>query len=404
MYNIRDIFTNKVPTIIAAFAIAATTSVSGAVVYASTSIGDNISTDGTLDVSGTSVFMSNVGIGTTTPAGTLEVAGEIRITANDVFASGVAQLYKTDANGLIVTGVAGSSDDFVLTSSPGSTVMQVPTGTNNASFAGNVGIGTTNPSARLSIQVPGFSNTPGVNMFETIKHTAGTDQFGWRIDDAQGSLNLDSLGGTDFNVMHWNLADGNVGIGTTTPLSKLTVYGGVAGINGGTAGDTNGYSGKFTQVGYDTTLNKGFIQAGNFGTGWTDLVLNPIAGNVGIGTTTPIAEFEVAKDAAARIDAVETSGNVRARLSTNATQGFVGTVTNHPMAIFANNDVKMTVLADGNVGIGTTDPKTTLQVQTGDIYMPSAGTGIILKDDTNDACYRIKMSGGAMLNQQVVCP
>ena len=47
-------------------------------------------------------------------------------------------------------------------------------------------------------------------------------------------------------------------------------------------------------LGYDTTNDYGFIQPVNISTGYKNLILNSIGGNVGIGTATPSEKLEVA--------------------------------------------------------------------------------------------------------------
>jgi len=91
---------------------------------------------------------------------------------------------------------------------------------------GNVGIGTTSPSERLTIKgvnnavnfgIERSSNTN--NVFEVVETAAGAGRS--YIYDANG--NLDILLATDGNVYFNN--SGNVGIGTTCPNYKLTVNG-----------------------------------------------------------------------------------------------------------------------------------------------------------------------------------
>ena len=122
---------------------------------------------------------------------------------------------------------------------------------------GNVGIGTTNPSARLEVSP---SSTSGIALKvgrisgnPSIRGISDTD---WLIADAGTS--------GKFGLNFWSTGDvvlanggGNVGIGIITSGSKLQVAGNVAiGYSASTAGPTNGLA---------------------------------ISGKVGIGTTSPTA-------------------------------------------------------------------------------------------------------------------
>jgi len=50
---------------------------------------------------------------------------------------------------------------------------------------------------------------------------------------------------------------------------------------------------KFMLMGYDDTLNRGYIQAGQQGAAWQDVVINLNGGNVGIGTSSPAARTDI---------------------------------------------------------------------------------------------------------------
>lgn len=88
---------------------------------------------------------------------------------------------------------------------------------------------------------------------------------------------------------------GNLSIGGVTPAAPLHVNGsatvqGLATtfIVGSATAPT-----KHILIGYDTTNNAGLIAPVNEGTGWTNLALAPVSGNVGIGTSTPQYKLDV---------------------------------------------------------------------------------------------------------------
>ena len=96
---------------------------------------------------------------------------------------------------------------------------------------------------------------------------------------------FDSSTSTSRNVLAWKNS-GNVGIGTITPITPLHVaqdktdFGDVAQIMATGTTDVA----KRVVLGYNTTANKGFIESVQSNVAWTDFVLQPIDGNVGIGT------------------------------------------------------------------------------------------------------------------------
>ena len=145
-------------------------------------------------------------------------------TANN----GEFQIYATAADGLVMAG-RGSTNDFVLVNKTGSNVFEVPTGTINTYFRGNVGIGTSSPSGLLGL-------SSASRMLDLV-YSAASNANGLRIDQQNaGGSNDPSFGliyvinkganpymtlnnGTSNIFMVAN--SGNVGIGTSTPTDSI---------------------------------------------------------------------------------------------------------------------------------------------------------------------------------------
>ena len=345
MFNIRDIFTNKVPTIIAAFAIAAATSVSGAVVYASTSIGDNISTDGTLDVSGTSVFMSNVGIGVTSPNEKLTVNdGRIRITPK-TDDGGSAQIYATgegsgamsissnayyDGSNWVRDDIAYGASNLHMINDGRLFYRTVSSGANPVTFTdrfvidtgGNVGIGTTDPGEKLEV----YSGVGAGRLRLTTDDGDGSIVQGYAAGDVG---NLQFKVGADLTALRLNyngsvvMNGGNVGIGTTTPGALLDIESSSAlgtGLHLNHVG-----TGDFSQIQFqENGTVKGFVQ------------------HFGSTRSTP----------------VERRNNFE-----------IGTISTSSIQFRPNDAAAMTIVNGGNVGIGTTAPGAKLDVANGGIAL-----------------------------------
>ena len=266
-----------------------------------------------LDVAGTAIIGSSSGTGTLTLGNTLSNSGSIMKML------GYTSVYKNWqlGNGLPTGGV------FSITPSTtnGGTTFTTPSFVIDTN--GNVGIGTTSPSAKLHV-VDGaeslyFSSSLG-NNFRGI-NLAGTNPS-VRLDGFGDTFILSALG---TGLAIWDetagayrlsiLNNGNVGIGTTSPAEKLSIFGGNILVDGAYSilGSGNGI-----RLGRSGNTSKGFTQdfAGNvnaqifWGTGVyiTSSSTDPygqetvsvpggdlyVTGEVGIGTTTPQSKLQVA--------------------------------------------------------------------------------------------------------------
>jgi len=290
---------------------------------------------------------------------------------------------QTGNSGKYLTTNASVASWAALTSSQWTT-----TGSNIYYNTGNVGIGTTTPTAKLHIssassgtdgkviisspsnshgqfQIGNPSGTeasmnfiPGVTAFGTTP----TSSYGnsaiwamgadiWGIGSATfglGNMVYNTTGGSILNIT----STGNVGIGTTTPASKLHVYGTQTGANWAGMGAFGGASYAVILGQYN---DKAYLGAHNAAlNAWADLVINPGGGNIGIGTTTTNNILQ--------IGSTTYSGNSLAM--GNGTQNFAIDISSRTIPTFFsdNNFSFMGSGGNGNVGIGTTTPYTTLTV------------------------------------------
>ena len=179
----------------------------------------------TLSSSGNAYFAGSVGIGTTNALNSLDVAGGLAVGS-------YAGTYSAPTNGLIVSGNVG-----IGTTSPAAMFDVAGTSWLRGSSAntglyvsgsGFVGIGTTAPGARLDLGVNAVTNQ------FYVYNNGSTATFGMGATATNG---LEVFTSTGTNKMSFGTYDqttftpqmviksGNVGIGTTNPLSKLSING-----------------------------------------------------------------------------------------------------------------------------------------------------------------------------------
>jgi hypothetical protein len=239
--------------------------------------------------------------------------------------------------------------------------------------------------------------------------------WGGNVDAGGNTLvNLGASGGVAF----WTSPGTKIGIGNSNPPSALTVTRDAAGLvsTPGLAqlaitGASN--TADSLWIGFDTTNNCGVIQAGVAGSGWNDLILNPLGHFVGIGTSAPAAQLTVSGigqtspnyDPTVPIsggllvdDAHGAPGDggvvvfsafsqawkfaaIKAILTTGSgnSQGDLVFCT-RPNSATANLTEAMRLTAQGNLGLGTSNPQTKLHV-IGTVFVGANSSSGILAGD-----------------------
>ncbi len=332
----------------------------------------------TLDYSG------NVGIGTTSPQTELHVKGnngwgEVRVEGQ-TFASGHGGSLEFYSEGTALADIYASTDKHLYFRTNGTTERM------RITSAGNVGIGTTNPTRKLQI-------TDGEPIMRFNPTTVAGD---YRFHAGDGKFYVTpELTGTPTMTY----SSGNVGIGTTSPGAKLEIESGVSGSI--KLGDLSSYNGislngtldiqnyNLLSRGSDKALyinrpsgNDIFFRENNTD---TQLIIKS-GGNVGIGTTNPSSLLHLSSNSSTyeTNGILSVSGGVNAVF--NSTERFIfnidsnNTQTDRTFDIAANKtgssggNLLFRVQENGNVGIGTTNPDAKLHV-TDSIRIDTGGAG-----------------------------
>jgi len=338
----------------------------------------------------------NVGIGTNNPSNllTLGASGGPTMRFTDT-TSGVFSILIGGSNGDLTFsadhGNIGSSTNIIFSNDGNQERLRITS-------SGNVGIGTTNPQAKLDVQ-------GGSNSTIRIGRTSSYGDFGKiELNDSRSYIYSEIQPGTAFGDTFLTFGtqnngtttekvritrEGNVGIGTTNPTDrggqKLTVRLGSIATSGSTIGN-NGelrFIGTPDLVNYnwagiraisDANLNQGilafFTSASNTSAeSSTERARITSTGNVGIGTTNPDQLLTLQAAGDAQISFKNTSGVTKAYVGTS---GVFGSASTDDLRIRsdASNIIfgfsgyeKVRITSNGNVGIGTTNSQQKLHVE-----------------------------------------
>jgi hypothetical protein len=371
---------------------------------------------------------SKVGIGTTSPQQKLHVAGKLLVDNGDLGSVAGDAIYHAEITGarhhldfkevrtadasdwknttyklqMRVDSTNHQSIDFVSDASYNEHI-DIYTGNQvfNTRFAhdGNVGIGTTSPSAPLSL---GNGGSESLELNHNISSSSRILSYN-RSNNSYRTLQFDGLNHifkTSSNERMRITSGGNVGIGTTSPDYKLDVEGDISLVGGG------------ENYAIMSPINQGMqIAVGDPADVATPLVTFSGDQKVGIGTTSPSANLEIESASDPEISIASTGGatsnylNFKATSHTQPIQSQIKTVDNNDFTadlVFSFKGIgtggalseKMRIEAGGNVGIGTTSPGQKLDVD-GSIR----GSNIYVNDSTVPSIY---MERGDGLPQPII--
>ncbi len=294
----------------------------------------------------------NVGIGTTSPLAKLDIQGtqgQLFSVTDDLSGSIFAV---ADISGVPIFDVNSSGVSY---------------------FDGNVGIGTDSPQQHQSTT-------------ERVLHISNSNAASLNLDATNGDCYvLSSTAGGNFSIYNDDTNNtafiiddaSNVGIGTTNPETNLMIYDTVdedpAEPGFATTGmfslNTSGQATLSMGVGANNAFWMSNVNRAFTGPNYYNILLNPLGGKVGIGTSNPDATLTIQTGSSAGLAKISADGN-GAVYSANGDLQFYTNLAAYSTSFYSANkaSVNMRILDNGNVGIGTTSPseKLTVDAQSAD--------------------------------------
>ncbi|TSC87231.1 MAG: cell wall surface anchored protein [Parcubacteria group bacterium Gr01-1014_8] len=366
----------------------------------------NVTGQTTLATSLTGLLKATAGVVSSATEGTDYLSNALR----DWSVQGNGYLAPTTTRGIIVV---ASSTIGAGGQATGLTISGGATTTGNAYFAGNVGVGTAAPSQKLQV----VNGAIDINTDDQFLYFGSGDAG---IRESGANLKFETYTGAALTEKMRITGAGNVGIGTTTPATLLSIAG-TSGLFASTtatstfqggginlltaAGNTGCFAVNGTClsntasgiVGSGTTGQFPYYAANGTTLTATSTLFVSTASNVGIGATSPAAKLDVEGSGAVLTDIMVGNSQANANFGISAA-GVPHLWTNNaswPLVLGVGGAEKMRVHTDGNVGIGAgaTGPGALLTVDSGAASL----TDILVGNSQANANFGISAAGVAHL-------
>ncbi|MBI4457837.1 hypothetical protein HY633_02640, partial [Candidatus Uhrbacteria bacterium] len=277
--------------------------------------------------------------------------------------------------------------------------------------AGNVGIGTTAPPAKLTVgvadqfQVDSSGNLIRLNNVayswpssqgaaSTVLQNNGSGTLSWSTQAVAANVSLSNLSSVAINTALLPGTDNTIDLGSAS-FRWNDLYLGPASLKVSSTTGTGGAGADYTEgtLSFSATnlkLATAGVGSGSIGTLQLTTTTNPginidAVGNVAIGNTSPAATLGVGSSNQFVVDAtgnVTTSGVISNSDGSNGTPSYAFSAdpdtgmyraAANALALATGGGQRLTIDSSGNVGIGDTTPTNPLTVGNGDLFTVSSG-------------------------------